>query len=131
MDVKIGWNSILELLERAYRLKEFTPEWLKNPKYTEYRPQFTTYGEWAIVEYVMDVLRRFRYWTLWLSKRHTVILHHVITLYNDMFDHMDCMMGALAMKKPQLTEDLCFAVKFARQKLNKYYTEVTSTAGII
>jgi len=30
-----------------------------------------------------------------MSKWHTVTLHHVITVYNDMFDHMDGMMRAL------------------------------------
>ena len=49
----------------------------------------------------MEVLRPFRYWTLWMSKRHKVTLHHVITLYNDMFDHMDGVMGALGKKKTQ------------------------------
>jgi len=61
-------------------------------KYTDYRPLFTTQDEWTIVRYVMDVLRPFRYWTLWMSKRHTVTLHHVITVYNDLFDHIDGMM---------------------------------------
>ena len=42
MDVKTRWNSTLELLERAYRLREFTREWLQNPKYSEHRPLFTT-----------------------------------------------------------------------------------------
>jgi len=32
MDVKTRWNSTVELLERAYRLREFTREWLQNPK---------------------------------------------------------------------------------------------------
>jgi hypothetical protein len=31
LDVKRRWNSTLELLERTYRLREFTREWLKNP----------------------------------------------------------------------------------------------------
>jgi len=44
----------------------------------------------------MDVLRPFQYPTLWMSKRHTVALHHGITVYNDMFDHMDGVMRALA-----------------------------------
>ena len=56
-----------------------------------------------------------------MSKRHTVTLHHVITVYNDMFDHMDGVMRALAKKKTQWKEDLFFAVKLARQKLSKYY----------
>jgi len=48
-----------------------------------------------------------------------------------MFDHMDGVMRALAKKKTQWKEDLFFAVKLARQKLSKYYTEVTPMTGIL
>jgi len=37
MEVKTQWNSRLELLERAYPLREFTREWLKHPVYSDYR----------------------------------------------------------------------------------------------
>jgi len=129
--LKTRWNSILELLKCAYHLREFTHEWLQNPNNSDYQPQFTTQDEWTIVKYVMEVLRPFRYWTLWMSKRHTVTLHHGITLYNDMFDHMDGVMRALAKKKTQWQEDLFFAMKLARQKLAKYYAEVTPTMGML
>jgi len=119
MDVKTRWNSKLVLLKRAYRFREFTHKWLQNPKFSEYRPLFTTLDEWTIVKYVMEVLRRFRYWTLWMAKRHIVTLHHVITVHNDMFDHMDGVMRPLAKKKTQWKEDLFFAVKLARQTLSK------------
>jgi hypothetical protein len=66
-----------------------------------------------------------------MSKRHTVTLHDGITVYNDMFDHMDGVMRALAKKKTQWKEDLFFAVKLARQKLSKYYAEVTLTTGML
>jgi hypothetical protein len=92
MDVTTRLKSTLELLERPYRLREFTRLWLHIPQYAEYRSLFTTQDEWMIVKYVMEVLRPFQYWTLWMSKRHTVTLHHVITVYNDMFDHMDGVM---------------------------------------
>jgi len=129
MDVKTCWNLTLELLECAYQLREFTREWLKNAKYSDYRPLFRTQDKWTIVKYVMEVLRPLQYWTLWMSKQHTVTLHHVITVYNDMFDHMDCVMRALAKKKTPWMEDLFFAVKFARQKLSKYYTDMTPTTS--
>ena len=45
MDEKTQWNSTLELFERAYRLREFTSEWLKHLKYRDYRPLFTTQDE--------------------------------------------------------------------------------------
>jgi len=66
-----------------------------------------------------------------MSKRNTVTLHHVITVYNDMFEHMDGVMRALAKKKTPWKEDLSFAVKLARQKLSKYYAEVTPTTGML
>jgi len=64
-----------------------------------------------------------------MSKRHTVTLHYVITVYNDMFDHKDGVMRALAKNKAQWKEDLFFAVKCAQQKLPKSYTEVAPTTG--
>ena len=120
MDVKTNWNSTVELVERTYRLQEFTHGWLQNPQFTEYWPLFTIQDEWTIVKYVMEELRPFRYWTLWMSKRYTVTLHHSITVYNDTFDHMDGVMRTSAKKKTQWKEDLFFAVKLARQKLSKY-----------
>jgi len=36
-----------------------------------------------------------------MTMRHKVTLHHVITVYNDMFDHMDDVMRALVKKKTQ------------------------------
>jgi hypothetical protein len=44
---------------------------------------------------------------------------------------MDGVMRALAKKETEWKEDLFFAVKCARQKLSKYYTEVTPTTGIL
>jgi hypothetical protein len=59
IDVNTPWNSTLELLERAYRLREFTREWFQTPKFRGYWPLFTTQDERTIVKYVMEVLRPF------------------------------------------------------------------------
>ena len=66
-----------------------------------------------------------------MPKRHTVTLHHVITVYNDMFDQMDGVIWDLAKKKTQWKLDLFFAVKLAPQNLSKYYSEVTPTMGML
>jgi len=60
-----------------------------------------------------------------MSKRHTVTLHHVVTVYNDIFHHMDGTMRALVEKMTQWKEDLFCAVMLARQKISKYYAGVT------
>jgi len=66
-----------------------------------------------------------------MSKQHIVTLHHVITVYNDMFNHMDGIMRALAKKKTQWKEELYFTGMFERQKLSKYYSEVTPSTGLL
>jgi len=131
MDVKRHWNLTLELLEGAYWLGEFTREWLQHPKYSNSRPLLTTQDEFNIVQYIMEVLRSFQYWTLRMLKRHTVTLLYIITVYNDMVDHLDRIMWSLHKKKNRWKKDLYFAAKFAQQTLSKYYVEVTALAGMI
>jgi hypothetical protein len=101
-----------------------------NGKYTDYQPLYTTPDKRTIYNYVIEVLRQFRYSTLWMPIRHMVTIHHNLTLYNDMFDHMDSVVGALDHTKTKWKEDSFFTVKFVRQKMFKYYTEITSTSGM-
>jgi hypothetical protein len=84
-----------------------------------------------IVTYVMEVLKPFRYWTIWISKRNTVTLHPVITVDNDTFIDVHAVMRALAEKKTRWIEDFCFALKLARQLLSKYYAAGTPTTGML
>ena len=129
LDVKTRWNSTLAMLERAYRLKSYTYCWLNG--YPQYQSLFTTEDEWKAVEYVLQVLLPFRYWTLWMSKRRTITLHRVISIYNDMFDHMDSVLKALSKKRVQWKRDIHRAVRCARAKLRKYYSRVTPETGLI
>jgi len=48
-----------------------------------------------------------------MSKMHTVAVHHVITVYSDIINHLDGVMRALAKKATQWKEELFFAVKLA------------------
>jgi hypothetical protein len=127
VNANILWNSTAEWLDQAYPLRDSTREWLNHPIYCEYRPLFTTQDEWTIVKYVMNILRSIWCWTLWMSNRHTVTMHHASTVYNHGFDHMDEIMWALAKKKSQWKEYLYFTVEFVRQKLSKYHSKVTPT----
>jgi len=130
MEVRMRWNSTLELIESAYLSGWFTSKCLQNPTCSDYRLLFTTKDEWTIIKCVMEVARRSQYRTLWMLKRHTITLPHVITVYNDMSDHMDGVMRTLAKKMTQWKEDIFFAMKFAQQKLWKYYSEVTPMTAL-
>ena len=66
-----------------------------------------------------------------MSQRHTVTLHHVITVYNHMFNHMDSVMRALPKKKTPWKEDLFFTVKLAGQRLSTFYGEGTPPTGML
>jgi hypothetical protein len=70
----------MELLELTYRLCEYTFKWLKNATCGDYQTLFTPQDEWKIGKYVMDILRQFRYWTHWMLKRHSIVLHYVMTV---------------------------------------------------
>jgi hypothetical protein len=54
-----------------------------------------------------------------------------MTVYKDMFDHMDGVMRALAKKKTQQKEDLFLAMTLAGPKQLKYYAEVTPSRGMV
>ena len=129
LDVKTRWNSTLAMLERAYRLRPYTREWLEN--YPDFQPLYTTDDEWHTVEYVLEVLTPFRYWTLWLSKRHTITLHRVISIYNEMFDHMEGAMNLLKSKQTAWKKDVHHAVQAAHRKLQGYYAQVTPESGLL
>jgi len=60
-----------------------------------------------------------------------VTLRHIIGVYHDMFNHVDGVMWASAMKKTPWKEDLYFAVKLGWQKLSKYHAEVTPMMSML
>jgi hypothetical protein len=45
-----------------------------------------------------------------MCKQHIVRLHHVFTAFNDMFEHMDGIIQALAKEKTLWLEDMFFVV---------------------
>jgi len=131
MYLKTCRNFTMELLECAYRLREFTCLCLQNPVYREYQPLFTRWDEWIIVKYITEHLGWLQWLTLWMSKWHMITFHHVITVYNAMLDHIAGVMIAVGRKKTPCQNDLFFAVMLAQQKMSKYYAEVTPTTCIL
>jgi hypothetical protein len=108
------WHSTLELLELANQFQPFTKEWLKNPNNSQYWPLSTTQDVYTIVKFMMEVLGPFHYRTFWMSNWPTVILHHDLTVYSDIFDHIDGLMWALGKQKTQWNKDIYWHRKCVR-----------------
>jgi hypothetical protein len=132
LDVLTRWNSLLFLLERAYRCRSFTEKWLSSsPSNTKYASCLATDDEWRAIEYLIKILRPIRYWTMIFQTRRRVTLNHIITVYNDVFDHFDSVLDALKSKKAQWQIDLREATQAARTVMMKYYDEIRPGAGTL
>jgi hypothetical protein len=70
---------------------------------------FTKQDKWTIGKYVMEVMRPFQCGTIWMSKRHSVTLNHLITLYNDICDILHGLPRALDTLMTPWNEALCLA----------------------
>jgi len=102
-----------------------------NRQFNVFRWLLTIQNDSTISMRVIEVLRAFRYWTLWMSKWYTVTLYDIHTVYKDMFDQTDGIMRAVARKKPQFKADSYFALKVVRQKMIECYAEVTLTSSML
>jgi len=107
------------------------PQMALNLKYNDHLPLSTTQDKRSIIKHVMEVLRPFQYWTLWMAKWHTVMLHYIIAVYNVIFDHVDGVMQAVVKRNPQWKEALNFTVKYALQTLSKYFVEVNPMIDMV
>jgi hypothetical protein len=62
---------------------------------------FTTQDSSTITNCEIDGVAAFPYWAMRMLKWHLLTLHHGITVYNYMYDDMDCIMGALGNEKTE------------------------------
>ena len=128
-DVKTRWNSTLNMLERALRMKDFTREWIR--EYECYMPLWSTPGEWKQVEYILEVLEPIRLCTLWMSRTRAPTIHKVFVVYDCIFDHLDNQISILENKRMRWKVDIREALGKARQKANKYYSKTENPRGLL
>jgi hypothetical protein len=99
LDVKTRWNSTVAMLERAYRLCNHTEAWIA--LHPEFSMLGTSVNKWRAMEYLMEILKLFRYYTWWMSKQKNVMLHSVVHIYNDLFNHLEKIIKVLCNKRVQ------------------------------
>ena len=128
-DVKTRWNSMLNMLERSVRLREFIKDWLQT--YPEFSPLWPTPEEWKQVEYILEVLQPIRFWTLWMSKTRGVTIHRVFQVYQDIFDHLEMQIAKLERKRMQWKVDIREGLLKAKLKAAVYYGKTDSPRGLL
>jgi hypothetical protein len=128
-DVKTRWNSTLNMLERALRMKEFTKEWIL--KFPTFKPLWSTPEEWKQVEYILEVLQLIRFWTLWMSKTHGVTIHRVFQVYQEIFDHLEDQVEKLQNKRMRWKVDIRQALEKAIEKAKVHYGKTENPRGLL
>src|SRR5437588_6818709 len=117
------------MLARALRMKDFTREWIR--EYERYMPLWSTSGEWKQVEYILEVLKPIRFYTLWMSKTRVQTIHKVFVVYNCIFDHLEYQISILENKRKRWKVDIQEALGKAKEKASKYYTKTENPRGLL
>jgi hypothetical protein len=80
--------------------------------------------EWRQVEYLLLLTKPFFDFTNVLSKTRDVTVHHVISIYNRLFNHLDDAESKLKRKAVPWKKRMLHALGAAKEKLSKYYTTI-------
>lgn len=88
--------------------------------------------EWRQVEYLLLVTKPFYDFTSVLSKTRDVTVHHVFSIYNRLFTHLDDAEKKLKRKAVPWKRRMLQALRSAKRKLLKYYTATDNESyGIV
>lgn len=118
-DVRTRWNSTFLMLNRARKLQPVFDKYCMTHSYTQFK---LDQAEWRQVEYLLFLTKPFFEFTNVLSKTRDVTVHHVFSIYNRLFNHLDDAESKLKRKTVPWKRRMLQALGAAKKKLSKYYT---------
>jgi hypothetical protein len=74
-------------------------------------------------------MRPIRYWTLIFQTRRQITLNHIITVYNDVFDHFDSILGALKTNNSPFIDDCSTLLRLRSHKRDM--TRLSHSAAVV
>jgi hypothetical protein len=109
------------MLNRARKLRPIFDQYCRTHSYTQFE---LDQEEWRQVEYLLLLTKPFFDFTNVLSKTRDVTVHHVFSIYNRLFNHLDDAESKLKQKAVPWKRTMLQALSTAKNKLSKYYTAI-------
>lgn len=117
------------MLDRARKLQSVFDQYCVTYQHVQFR---LDQEEWRQVEYLLLVTKPFFDFTSVLPKTRDVTVHHVFSIYNRLFNHLDDAEKKLKLKAVPWKKRMLQALRSAKRKLSKYYTETDNESyGIV
>ena len=111
------------MLNRAKKLQPVFDEYCTTHQYLHFK---LDQEEWRQIEYLLLITKPFFDFTNVLSKTRDVTVHHVFSIYNRLFNHLDDAEKKLKRKGVPWKKRMLQALAAAKEKLNKYYSATDS-----
>jgi hypothetical protein len=118
-DVRTRWNSTFLMLTRARKLQSYFDEYCTTNQYAHFK---LNKEEWRQVEYLLLVTKPFFDFTNVLSKTRDCTVHHIFSIYNRLFTHLEEAEKKLRYKRVRWKKSMLQALQLAQKKLSKYYS---------
>jgi len=117
-DVCTRWNSTFLMLDCARKLQWVFDQYCTIHQYVQFK---LDQEEWCQVDYLLLITKPFFDLTNVLSKTQDVTVHHVFSIYNKLFSHLDAAEKKLKCKAVPWKKRMLQALQAAKEKLSKYY----------
>ena len=130
MDVATRWDSTCAMLIRALRLREAIGIYCQNDR-NKAKHFVLSELEWDKIEYLVDLLRPFNFFTETVGKTKSVTIHNALRVYDALFERLVEYRRRLTL----LQEDKLWVTSLidgldaAEVKLLKYYNRMYDDAG--
>lgn len=113
------------MLTRARKLQSCFNEYCTTNQYTQFK---LNDEEWRQVEYLLLITKPFFDFTNVLSKTRDCTVHHIFSIYNRLFTHLEEAEKKLRYKRAHWKKSMLRALQLAQKKLSKYYSGTDDSA---